>query len=330
MVNKSEAERLNFHLISEGGGGGAKKAPETQQGPSSVSQANVYDATEEEVARRSTGRTDQKGAIDSRQAEGKSLLSSAEAIEPNHRGERSDIELLSFNDNDPENPNHWSRPKKLYVVFVTVLLVLNPTVGSTVASGGIQEIAAEFHVTSDAALVLPTSLYLVGYSVGPILWGPASETYGRRIIMFAGFLGFTAFTLGCALSPNFASLCIFRLLCGMFGSCPIVLLGGICADVYHDTTARGRAMATFFGVTLSGPILGPLISGFVSVVSWRWSFWIALILAGVTWVTFIFQPETYAPIILLKRARKLRRSIRSGATALRLPSSCRRRRSLSW
>jgi len=51
------------------------------------------------------------------------------------------------------------------------------------------------------------------------------------------------------------------------------------------------------------------VSGFVApTLGWRWVFWIGLILAGVSWIPLLFLPETYGPILLAKRAGKLRKS----------------------
>lgn len=66
-------------------------------------------------------------------------------------------------------------------------------------------------------------------------------------------------------------------------------------------------MAVFMAATTFGPILGPPISGYISVVSWAWGFWVGAILAGATWPLFIFLPETYGPVILKHRAQKLRK-----------------------
>lgn len=66
-------------------------------------------------------------------------------------------------------------------------------------------------------------------------------------------------------------------------------------------------MSVFMAATTWGPVLGPLISGFISVLSWRWAFWFALILAGATLVPLILMPETFGPVILARRARKLRK-----------------------
>jgi multidrug resistance protein len=168
-------------------------------------------------------------------------------------------------------------------------------------------ISEEYQVTNEQQLVLPISMYLVGYVVGPPVCGPLSEAYGRQIVMLWTFVIYTSFTLACALSPNWPALLVFRLIVGMAASSPIAVVGGLYADVYSDPRKRGRAMAYFMAATTFGPILGPIISGFISVVSWRWTFWIGLILAGVTLPLVVFLPETYAPIILLRRAKRLRK-----------------------
>lgn len=50
-----------------------------------------------------------------------------------------------------------------------------------------------------------TLLFLPALS-GPIIWGPLSETIGRRPIFIFTFFLYTCFQLGCALSPNTASI----------------------------------------------------------------------------------------------------------------------------
>jgi MFS family permease len=66
-------------------------------------------------------------------------------------------------------------------------------------------------------------------------------------------------------------------------------------------------MAIFMGATTFGPCAGPVISGYISPISWRWSFWVGLIFAGVTLIPLFLVPETYAPVLLKKRARKMRK-----------------------
>ncbi|KAG2167185.1 hypothetical protein JADG_006924 [Aureobasidium aubasidani] len=81
----------------------------------------------------------------------------------------------------------------------------------------------------------------------------------------------------------------------------------IYADIYPDPVTRGRALTIFMTATTFGPILGPIMSGFIAVVSWRWIFWLSLIIAGVTWPILLLSSETYAPVILVTRAQRLRK-----------------------
>jgi multidrug resistance protein len=193
------------------------------------------------------------------------------------------------------------------VVVSGITTVVNSTLGSSLPSGDIQFIAKSFNISNEQELVLPISIFLVGYIVGPLAFGPLSETYGRKILMILPFAVFTAFTLGCALAPSWPVFVIFRFIYGVVASAPISVVGGLFADINQDPVTRGRAMAAFMTATVCGPILSTIFSGFVSPVSWRWSFWIGLIIIGVCWIPLAFLPESYGPIILKQRARKLRK-----------------------
>jgi len=216
--------------------------------------------------------------------------------------------LIHFRHGDPENPQNWSWKKKSFVVFLGVIMVLNSTIGSSIASGIVEEISDAFDNTNEAQLVLPISIYLVGYVLGPLAFGPLSENYGRKWVMICTFVIFTVFTLGCALAPSFAALIVFRFFVGIGASSPISVVGGIYADVYDNPVTRGRALTIFMTATTFGPLCGPIISGFAgSALGWRWVYWLALILAGITWPVLLFSPETYGPVILARRAARLRK-----------------------
>jgi multidrug resistance protein len=196
--------------------------------------------------------------------------------------------------------------KKFLVVLVGILTVVNSTIGSSLPSGAINFIAEYWSITSPQQLVLPISIFLIGYVVGPLAFGPLSETYGRRPIMLYTFLVYCGFTLGCALAPTWPLFLVFRLICGVMASAPITVVGGLYADIFHDPRTRGRAMAYFMAATTFGPVMGPFISGFLSTISWRWTFWFGLILAGITLPFLIALPETYLPVLLHRKATKLR------------------------
>ncbi|KAJ5722703.1 hypothetical protein N7488_000738 [Penicillium malachiteum] len=215
--------------------------------------------------------------------------------------------IVSFGPNDPDNPVNWKTSRKLLVLAAGVMQVMNSTIASSICSNAIPQIAAEFNITNQEALVLPISIFLIGYIVGPLIWGPSSEYFGRRRPLLIAYCGFMIFMLACAVADSYASLLVFRLLNGMMASSPIATVGGLFADVHDNPTKRGRLMAYYMACTTFGPIVGPWVSGFVAVVSWRWCFWIGLICSGASFPLVIFMPETYAPVILKKRAQKLRK-----------------------
>ncbi|KAH8664196.1 major facilitator superfamily domain-containing protein [Xylariales sp. PMI_506] len=223
-----------------------------------------------------------------------------------------DIRVLQFEKNDPENPYNWSQGRKIRIVLTGILTVVNSTLSSALPSNSISFIASSFGLdtsSDDSQLVLPISIYLVGYVLGPLLFGPLSESIGRRLPIFITFAGYTAFTLGTALSQDWTSLIVFRLFAGAFASAPLAIVGGIYADIYGDPVTRGRAIAVFMASIILGPSCAPMISGFISEsVSWRWTFWCALILAGVSWIPLVFLPETYGPALLKSRAMRIRKA----------------------
>ncbi|OAL04999.1 MFS general substrate transporter [Phaeosphaeriaceae sp. SRC1lsM3a] len=229
------------------------------------------------------------------------------SVESGQDGRGQERHLIRFEDGDPENPNNCTSLKKSYALFVAIMSVMNSTMSSSLASGVTEPLSIYFNVTSPYLLILPTSMFLVGYVFGPMAWGPLREQYGRKGIMICAFAILTIFSIASAVAPNFGALVVFRLLVGIGGSCAISVVGGICADIWHDPISRGRSMALFMAATTFGPILGPLVSGFISVVSWQWAFWVGAIFAGATWPLFYFFPETYGPTILKRRAKRLRK-----------------------
>lgn len=86
----------------------------------------------------------------------------------------------------------------------------------------------------------------------------------------------------------------------------------------ESVTDGDPAMAVFSAVTMIGPTLSPVIGGFVSNsrLGWRMVFWIEVIVSALSFIPLTFCPETFAPILLLRKARRLRSQ---GATGLIAP-----------
>ncbi|KAF7969482.1 hypothetical protein HWV62_27281 [Athelia sp. TMB] len=210
---------------------------------------------------------------------------------------------------DPANPQNWSRRYKWCITLVCCLMTVNVTFASSAPSTTTAAIAADFHVSAEQTYLI-TTVFLLGYVTGPVLWGPGSELFGRRPIFIAAMAAYTLFHLGQALAPNIGTLLATRLLGGVFAVAPLVNCGGVIADVW-DGAGRGPATSLFTACVFLGPVMGPIIGGFIveSYLGWRWVYWVMMIFAGFcTAVMILCLPETFAPVILQKKARALRRA----------------------
>ncbi|KAL0569548.1 hypothetical protein V5O48_012411 [Marasmius crinis-equi] len=209
---------------------------------------------------------------------------------------------------DPKNPQGWSRARKWYMTMAAGLLVLNATFASSAPGGIAQALRDEFNMSREVA-TLVMSLFVAGYCVGPLLWGPLSEEYGRRPIFVVGFFVYMMFQVGTGLAQNTATILVLRFLGGMFAACPLANAGAVISDVW-DAKTRGTALAIFTVAPFVGPALGPTVAGFIYVsgTSWRWLFWVLTMFAGFCLAIIIFtMPETYMPVLLVQRAKRLRK-----------------------
>ena len=68
-------------------------------------------------------------------------------------------------------------------------------------------------------------MFVVGYCVGPLVWGPLSEYVGRKPVFLGTFVVYTGMQVGCALAPNTAALLIFRFIGGTFAAAPLANSG---------------------------------------------------------------------------------------------------------
>ncbi|KAI1767096.1 major facilitator superfamily transporter [Hypoxylon sp. FL1150] len=243
-----------------------------------------------------------------REEEADNRITEEDAPDSDRPSDGDGLTIISWEVNDKENPYNWPKWRKYFILATTMVTVINSTMGSALPSMAIPYMTKEWGVTSEVQYVLPISTFLMGYVFGPMVWGPMSEHVGRRNISVGCFIMFTIWTMACALAPNWPAMLVFRFFVGTFASAPIAVTTGILADVFQDPVTRGRAMAWFMVTTVFGPLFSPIISGFSSTsIGWRWTFWIGLIFAGFTLAMLSVLPETYGPVLLSRRAAKIRK-----------------------
>ncbi|PIG88031.1 MFS multidrug transporter [Aspergillus arachidicola] len=220
-------------------------------------------------------------------------------------GTEDDPFVVSWIPNDPRNPMEFSEVQKWSYTVLVSFVTLTVALVSSAYSGGMGQIVKDFDCEQEVA-ILGISLFVLGFAFGPLIWAPMSETFGRRHIFTSTFFLLTAFNAGAAGAQNIQTLIILRFLAGFFGSSPFGNAGGTIADMF-PAAKRGIAISLFAAAPLCGPTFGPVIGGFLgSAAGWRWVEGFLAALAGVVWLAMgILLPETYAPVLLRRRAEKL-------------------------
>ncbi|CAI7582146.1 unnamed protein product [Penicillium palitans] len=211
---------------------------------------------------------------------------------------------------DPARPVNWSKKKKWLNMFsIGYLTFLTPLTSSIVAPAqGL--VLKEFHTTNKTLSSFVVSIYLVGFAIGPLFLAPLSEMYGRLRIYQIGTMIFVVWNVACALSPSIGALLAFRLFAGISGSSPVTLGAGSVADMFVREE-RGAALSIYGLGPLMGPVIGPIAGGYLSQAQgWRWVFWLLAIVSGVAVIIVsILQSETYEPVLLRRRATRIRKEM---------------------
>lgn len=83
--------------------------------------------------------------------------------------------------------------------------------------------AKEFGV-SEEVMVLGVSLFVLGFAFGPIVFGPMSELYGRKLPLFFGMFTFAIFNIPVAVATNLQTIFICRFFGGFFASAPLAIV----------------------------------------------------------------------------------------------------------
>ncbi|KAI1375839.1 major facilitator superfamily domain-containing protein [Hypoxylon crocopeplum] len=214
-------------------------------------------------------------------------------------------EVVWEGDDDPENPQNWSRLKKTINIGIVFSLASITPLSSSTIGPGIPLIAEDYGETREPVISLVVSIFVLGFAFGPLLLAPLSELYGRRLIYNVSNVVHLGFTIGCALAPNIASLIVFRFIAGCFGAAPMNVAGGSIADQI-PLSKRGTVMTGLFASIFLGPVIGPAIGGFIAQgAGWRWVFWLVAIIDGVmTILTFFFLSESHAETALRAKANR--------------------------
>ena len=221
--------------------------------------------------------------------------------------------------------------------FLLALMTTAVTFASSVWSAAIATTSKEFNVSETVSL-LGVSLYVLGFAVGPIVWGTFAVlpqlrytlSICSRVVALRADLTVWSLKVPCRNSKDVGyhssrpssrgqsskypsdwstilpALLVCRLLAGCFGASPQVLVSATYAD-FWEPAERGVATAVYSAAVYVGPTLGPIFGALLteSSLGWHWTGWVSLILGVVVGIpAFLFVPETYGPTLRQRADKK--------------------------
>jgi len=152
---------------------------------------------------------------------------------------------------------------------------------------------------SEPTVQLTISLYLVGYAIGQILYGPVSDRFGRKPVLLAAFLIYCAGTIVCIGAPRIDWLIAGRIAQALGASGALIVTRAVVRDLYEGPRAGHQLsiMGVIMGFT---PIIAPVVGGVLLTWSgWRAGF-VFQLAVGLSAGTLVWRylAETHRPSVV--------------------------------
>jgi MFS transporter, DHA1 family, multidrug resistance protein len=184
--------------------------------------------------------------------------------------------------------------KKGFIVLVALLTAMVAmSIDAMLPALGV--IAAEFGVQEPNSRQYIITLFFTGMLVGTLIYGPVSDSTGRKPAIFAGLAIYVAGTLLAMLSTSFAMLLAGRFLQGLGAAGPRIVSIAMVRDGQKGA-AMARIMSFVMSVFMLVPILAPSFGQLALMwADWRMIFIGFLIMAAVAATLLAFRQEETLP-----------------------------------
>ncbi|WP_408099934.1 DHA2 family efflux MFS transporter permease subunit [Stutzerimonas sp. VN223-3] len=165
--------------------------------------------------------------------------------------------------------------QRLMITACVVLAVIMQALDTTIANVALPYMQGSVSASSDQI-----NWVLTSYIVAAAIMTPPSaflaRRFGRKTVLLWAIVGFVLSSVLCGVAQSLEEIIAFRLMQGLAGAALVPLSQGILLDIY-PLEERGSAMGLFGVSVMVGPVLGPMLGGWLTEnLSWRWVFFINL------------------------------------------------------
>ena len=185
--------------------------------------------------------------------------------------------------------------QRLIVTVGIMAAVLLQVLDTTIANVALPHMQASLSATQDTINWVLTS-YIVASAIALPISGWLADRVGRKRLLLISVIVFTAASVLCATATSLGEMVLFRALQGVGGAFIVPLAQATLFDI-NPREKHGQAMALFGGGVMIGPILGPVLGGWLTDnYNWRWVFLVNLpvgILCILLMARFMPKTETH-------------------------------------
>jgi MFS transporter, DHA1 family, multidrug resistance protein len=157
-----------------------------------------------------------------------------------------------------------SRSLKLPVIILASLTAFSP-LSIDMYLPSFPRIATDFGTTV-AGIELSLATFFIGLSFGQLLYGTATDRFGRKKPLYIGLIIYCAASIICAFAPNVETLIVLRLFQALGACGGIVIARAMVRDLF-DHGESARVFSLLMLIMGVAPILAPLIGGYVALFS---------------------------------------------------------------
>lgn len=217
-------------------------------------------------------------------------------------------DLITIPPESADHPMSWSLRKKIMHTFVFGIAPMSVQLSCTALSPALVQLTEEFPIGREIG-TLVYSIYLLGNSLGPLLFAPMGELYGRKTGIYIPTFICGVFIILTANVTSIWAVLVLRFVSGVFAGASLVNAGGAMADMWSPKERVAALVLYAFNIVF-GSAIAPLVGSALITTGgygWRWICWTTGLFTIVNAViSLVVLSESYIPVLEQMKARNIR------------------------